>query len=88
MKVLMHALRGASCKDWKSALMISNVMSLVPKIDELREVIHNSDVEIVCITETWLRDHIDDNVVNLMCQDLGWFALTELTVNTGESVCT
>ena len=61
----MHALRGASCKDWKSALMISNVMSLVPKIDELREVIHNSDVEIACITETWLRDHIDDNVVNV-----------------------
>jgi pyruvate/2-oxoacid:ferredoxin oxidoreductase alpha subunit len=27
---------------------------LVPKIDELREVIHNSDVEIACITETWL----------------------------------
>ena len=45
--------------------MLSNVMSLVPKIDELREVIHNSDVEIACITETWLRDHIDDNVVNV-----------------------
>jgi hypothetical protein len=40
-------------------------MSLVPKTDELREVIHNSDVEIACITETWLRDHIDDNVVNV-----------------------
>jgi hypothetical protein len=40
-------------------------MSLVPKIDELREVIHNNDVEIVCITETWLREHIDDNVVRI-----------------------
>ena len=47
------------------SLMLSNVMSLVPKIDELREVILNSDVEIACITETWLRDHIDDNVVNV-----------------------
>ena len=45
--------------------MLYNVMSLVPKIDVLREVIHNSDVEIACITETWLRDHIDDNVVNV-----------------------
>ena len=47
------------------SLMLSNVMSLVPKIDELREVILNSDVEIACITETWLRYHIDDNVVNV-----------------------
>jgi hypothetical protein len=60
---------------------------MVPKIDELREVIHNSDVEIACITETWLRDHIDDNVVNV-----SGFRLIRLdrilTVNTGESVCT
>ena len=46
-------------------------MSLVPKIDELHEVIHNSDVDIACITETWLRNHIDDNIVNLSGYKVG-----------------
>ncbi len=31
----------------------------------VRVVIHNSDVDITCITEIWLRNHIDDNIVNL-----------------------
>ena len=64
-KIPIKHLPGASQHTFVPSLMISNVMSLVPKIDELREVILNSDVEIACITETWLRDHIDDNVVNV-----------------------
>ena len=46
-------------------LLLSNVMSLVPKIDELHEVINSNDIDIACITETWLRNHIDDNIVTL-----------------------
>ena len=38
-------------------------MSLAPKIDEIREVVHNVNFDLVCITESWLKDHIDNNSV-------------------------
>lgn len=50
--------------------MLSNVMSLTPKIDEVREVIHHANVDLVCITETWLKDYIHDNVVDVSGFDL------------------
>ena len=40
-------------------------MSLSPKIDELREVAKQIEVGLICITETWLRRHIHDNVVEI-----------------------
>ena len=40
-------------------------MSLAPKIDELRHVLQNANLDCVCITESWLRSHIHDNVVAL-----------------------
>ena len=45
------------------SLLLSNVMSLAPKIDEIREVVHNANLDLVCITESWLKDHIDNNSV-------------------------
>ena len=42
------------------SLMLSNVMSLVPKIDELAQVLRNNNVDLVFITETWLKDKNDD----------------------------
>ena len=45
------------------SLLLSNVMSLAPKIDEIREVVHNVNFDLVCITESWLKDHIDNNSV-------------------------
>ena len=47
------------------SLYLSNVMSLVPKIDEIRYVAENANLDCVCITESWLRSHIHDNVVAL-----------------------
>ena len=38
---------------------------LAPKIDELRVSITNSNVDVVCITETWLKEHIEDHVVSV-----------------------
>ena len=40
-------------------------MSLSPKIDELQEVAKQIDVDLICITETWLQSHIHDNVVEI-----------------------
>ncbi|EDO47366.1 predicted protein [Nematostella vectensis] len=45
------------------ALLLSNVMSLAPKIDEVREAISNANLDLACITETWLRNHIHNNVI-------------------------
>ena len=47
------------------SFLVSNVMSLAPKIDELRHVLQNANLDCVCITESWLRSHIHDNVVAL-----------------------
>ena len=40
-------------------------MSLASKIDELREVSKQIDVDLICITESWLQNHIHDNVVEI-----------------------
>ena len=47
------------------SFLVSNVMSLAPKIDELRHVLQNANLDCVCITESWLRNHIHDNMVAL-----------------------
>ena len=47
------------------SLLLTNVMSLAPKIDELRHVVQHSNLDCICITETWLRSHISDNIINL-----------------------
>lgn len=46
-------------------LSLANVMSLAPKIDEVRLFLHQNSVDIFCITETWLKDLIDDSVINV-----------------------
>ena len=50
-------------KVYVPSVLLSNVMSLAPKVDEVSDVIKNANLDIACITETWLRDHIHDNVV-------------------------
>ena len=40
-------------------------MSLVPKIDEVVEVIQCTHYDFICFVETWLQLHIHDNVVTL-----------------------
>jgi hypothetical protein len=40
-------------------------MSLAPKIDEVREVVPRGKFQFISIVETWLHNHIRDNVVNL-----------------------
>ena len=40
-------------------------MSLAPKIDEIRYVAQHANLDCVCITESWLRSYIQDNIVAL-----------------------
>ena len=38
-------------------------MSLVPKIEEVSEFAVLNDVDLACITDTWLKDRIVNNVM-------------------------
>lgn len=40
-------------------------MSLASKLDVVAEAIMNANLDIACITETWLHDHIHGNVVSI-----------------------
>ena len=45
-------------------LMLTNVMSLTPKIDEVREFIIRNEIDLALITETWLKESVSDTVVD------------------------
>ena len=47
------------------SLMLSNKMSLAPKIDEVRHSVLQTDVDLACFTETWLTDFVHDNVIQI-----------------------
>ena len=48
-----------------SNLMICNLRSLAPKVDELEFVMEFNGVDIACITETWLTNEIPDSHFSL-----------------------
>ena len=52
-------------KVYVPSVLLSNVMSLAPKLDEVSYAITYENLDIACITEIWLRDHIHDNVVSI-----------------------
>ena len=45
--------------------LLSNVMSLVPKIDEVRIVANSVNPDFISVTETWLQNHVHSNIVEL-----------------------
>ena len=46
-------------------LLMSNTMSLAPKIDEIRCCVSNWKPDVACFTETWLHDAINDNHIHI-----------------------
>ena len=61
-------------KEFVPSLMLTNVMSLAPKIDEVRLFVTNSNPDLVFITETWLTNAIDTNHIhipeyNIVCKN-------------------
>ena len=59
-----------SMTEYVPSFLLSNVMSLSPKIDEVREVIRCGNYEFVSLVETWLQSHIHDNVINIQGYNL------------------
>ena len=46
-------------------ILVSNVRSLEPKIDELSCILKLNAVNVACITETWLKPEIPDSMVSI-----------------------
>ena len=47
-----------------------NVRSIVKKIDQLRVLLHDSSVDIITFSETWLKPHIHSDILKLEGYDL------------------
>lgn len=45
--------------------MLSNTMSLAPKLVKVHEFFQRNTVDVGFITETWLKDRINDSLVNI-----------------------
>ena len=54
----------------RSSLFVTNVMSLVLKIDEVRVVTNSISPDFLSMTETWLQEHFHSNVVKINGHDL------------------
>ncbi len=71
------------------SLLLSNVMSSAPKIDEVRSVAAEVNLDIICIVESWLQTHIHDNIVHIeITSSDNWKYVDDTTiseyVNKGE----
>ena len=42
-----------------------NAQSLIPKLDEIKLLIENEDLDILCVSETWLQPNILDNLISI-----------------------
>lgn len=54
-----------SSKEIVPSILLSNVMSLTPKIDEIRHFVFQHIPDFIFITETWLRESVGDNQIAL-----------------------
>lgn len=53
-------------KHFVPSILLSNIMLLVPKIDEIADTIGAVDVNIAFLTETWLSNNISDSIINIL----------------------
>ena len=51
--------------EFAPSILLLNVMSLAPKIDEIRLFTPQRNFDLIFLTETWLRDSVGDNIVAL-----------------------
>ena len=59
-----------STLEFAPSLLLSNVMSLVPKIDELQVFVMEESPDFIFITETWLKEDICNNKIQLPCYNV------------------
>ena len=54
-----------SLKHFVPSILLSNTMSVAPKVDEIAYTIKTVDADIALFTETWLRDTVPDISINI-----------------------
>ena len=47
------------------SIILANAMSLSPKIDEIRLYVQDHVPDIMCFTETWLKDTVENSVIHI-----------------------
>ena len=47
------------------SIILANVMPLSPKIDEIRLYVQDHVPDIMCFTETWLKDTVENSVIHI-----------------------
>ena len=48
-------------------IMLINAMSLATKIDEVAEFVLRNDIDLAFATKTWLKDRVDNSIVDISC---------------------
>ena len=61
----MKFLPAKHCKQILPKILLANVQSLWSKLDELQLILKVSSPDVVCLTETWLTNEIDDDLIKI-----------------------
>ncbi|CAB4036452.1 Hypothetical predicted protein, partial [Paramuricea clavata] len=48
-----------------SSILLSNTMSLAPKVDEIAISLISNKIDVAFFSETWLKDSIPDDAINI-----------------------
>lgn len=62
---LVNNISTSTCKPSLPSILITNVRSLMPKVDELDVIAQANAVDIVTVTETWLTNEIPDEAPSI-----------------------
>ncbi len=82
----MSSSRSSSQHMFVPSLMLSNVMSLSPKIDEVREAIHHANVDSFVLRKRGFENTF--TTISLKYRDIIWSEEIGRMGNMEESVCT
>ena len=52
-------------KDTQISFLLSDVRSILPKVDELDATLKLNHISLALITETWLNKNIDDDTLQI-----------------------
>ena len=54
-----------SKNEFGPSIALANMMSLAPKIDELRCFVKDTKLDLISLTETWLNDSVSEHHINI-----------------------
>ena len=64
-RIKINGMQEVASEEFVPNIVLTNVMSLVPKMDELEHVIREYSADIAFITESWLKNSIPDEAIDI-----------------------